>query len=179
MSRIGKKPITVPKGVSLSITDDKIIVKGPKGELSEKRVPEIICTIDDNICLITRINDAKRSKQMHGLYRQLIDNMIIGVTEGFSKVLNMVGVGYRAEEKKNSIGLNLGFSTQFEFVIPDDVDISIEKQTTIIVSGINKQRVGQVAAEIRSVRPPEPYKGKGVKYSDEIVRRKEGKTGKK
>lgn len=179
MSRIGKMPITIPSKVRLTINNDIIEVVGPKGTLSQKLVPEVLCIFEDNLCIITRKNDEKRSKQMHGLYRQLIQNMVTGVSDGFSKTLQMVGVGYRAEEKNGIIGLNLGFSTQFEYMVPEGIEIKVEKLTTIIISGISKQRVGQIAAEIRSIRPPEPYKGKGVKYIDEKIRRKEGKTGKK
>lgn len=179
MSRIGKMPIIIPAGVEITFTDDAIMVKGQKGALQERRVSAIECVIEGNICTVNRLNEEKASKQLHGLYRQLINNMVVGVSQGFSKTLLMVGVGYRAEEKKGMIGLNLGFSTQFEYKIPDGITIQVEKQTTLIISGISKQQVGQVASEIRAIRPPEPYKGKGVKYSDEVIRRKEGKTGKK
>ena len=179
MSRIGKIPITIPSGVTIEVTNELIKVKGPKGELQEKIVPEVIFREEENAFFVESINTTKRAKQMHGLYRQLVFNMVEGVSKGISKTLQMIGVGYRAEEKKGIIGLNIGYSTQFEYVIPEDVSITVEKQTTLIVSGISKQRVGQIAAEIRSIRPPEPYKGKGIKYSDEIIRRKEGKTGKK
>lgn len=179
MSRIGKMPITIPSGVEIKVSDDEIVVKGPKGELKEKNVPDVVCTVEGNQFIVTRKDDTKRAKQMHGLYRQLVYNMVFGVSTGFTKTLNLVGVGFRAEEKKGMIGLSLGFSNQFEYIIPEGIDITVEKQTTIVVSGISKQQVGQVASEIRSIRPPEPYKGKGVKYANEFIRRKEGKTGKK
>ncbi len=179
MSRIGKIPIEIPNGVTIEVSDTMITVNGPKGTLQEKCVPEIRCEIDDKKCTIVPTNQEKRARQMYGLYRQLVYNMVIGVSQGFSKTLTLVGVGYRAESKGASVTFNVGYSTSFEYFVPEGISIQTPKQDTVIVEGISKQKVGQVSAEIRSLRKPEPYKGKGIKYSDEIIRRKEGKTGKK
>ncbi len=179
MSRIGKQPIPIPQQVTLKVTDSHIVIEGPKGTLQEKLVKEIGFKIEDSVCTIEPKGTDKRTRQMYGLYRQLVFNMVQGVSEGFSKTLLLVGVGYRAEARGKSVMFNLGYSTSFEYVVPEGISIQTPKQDIVIVEGISKQQVGQVSAEIRSLRKPEPYKGKGIKYSDEIIRRKEGKTGKK
>jgi large subunit ribosomal protein L6 len=152
-------------------------VEGPKGKLTQSFLPDITIEIKENEGIVTRKNDSKRSKSLHGLYRNLLNNMVIGVSNGFAKTLLINGVGYRAEMGSGSIILNLGFSNPIEYPIPENIDIQIDGPNKIIISGIDKQQVGQVAAEIRSLRPPEPYKGKGVKYEDELVKRKVGKAG--
>ncbi len=179
MSRIGKMIIPIPSGVEIKYNDSTVSVKGPKGELSQTLLPEVDVCIEDGVCTVKRINDQKRSKQLHGLYRQLVYNMVQGVSVGFEKKLQLVGVGYRAEVKQASIVFNLGYSMPIEYVIPSDVSISVEGQDIVVVQGISKERVGQIASEIRSLRKPEPYKGKGVKYINEIIQRKEGKSAAK
>ena len=179
MSRIGKMPIEIPNGVTIKVSDNIITVQGSKGTLQEKSVPEISCEVDEQKCIIKPTSQGKRAMQMYGLYRQLVHNMVVGVSQGFNKTLTLVGVGYRAESKGKSVLFNIGYSAPFEYFVPEGISIQTPKQDTVIVEGISKQKVGQVSAEIRSLRKPEPYKGKGIKYSDEIIRRKEGKTGKK
>lgn len=176
MSRIGKKPITLPKGVTVEAKNGELNVKGPKGTLSQT-VPEgIVVTVENNEVVFTRPNDEKQNRALHGLARALTNNMVVGVSEGFSKKLEMVGVGYKAEKKGKYIQFNLGFSHPVYFMAPPEITIEIPTPTTLTVSGTDKQLVGAVAAKIRSIRPPEPYKGKGVKYSDERILRKAGKT---
>lgn len=177
MSRIGKMPILMPKGVTVSVTDNLITVEGPKGKLVQDYQPSVGISIEDDAIIVTRKNDSKKARGFHGLYRQLVMNMVTGVSTGFTRTLLVSGVGYRAEVKGNILLLNLGYSNQIEFMISEDVQIACEGQNKIIVSGIDKQRVGQTAAEIRSLRPPEPYKGKGVKYENETIKRKIGKSG--
>ena len=177
MSRIGKIPIDLPKGVTVTISEALITVEGPKGKEVQDYQPQVAIAVEGNSVVVTRKNDSKKARAYHGLYRQLIKNMIIGVTKGFSRTLLINGVGYRAEIKGDILFLNLGYSTQIEFMISDDVQIACEGQSKVIITGINKQRVGQTAAEIRSLRPPEPYKGKGIKYDNETIKRKIGKSG--
>ncbi|MCK5156298.1 MAG: 50S ribosomal protein L6 [Spirochaetales bacterium] len=177
MSRIGKIPIDLPKGVTVNITDSLITVEGPKGKEVQDYQPQVGISVKENTVVVTRKNDSKKARAYHGLYRQLIRNMIIGVTTGFSRTLLISGVGYRAEIKGNILFLNLGYSNPIEFMVSDDIQVACDGQTKVIVSGINKQRVGQTAAEIRSLRPPEPYKGKGIKYDNEMIKRKIGKSG--
>lgn len=177
MSRIGKLPIRIPKGVTVTVADRLVTVKGPKGELAQAIEPEATVAVSDEEVVVTRTNETKRAKSMHGLYRNLINNMVTGVSEGFTRTLLINGVGYRAEVQDSVLVLNLGYSNPVEYPVPDGLTITCEGPTKILVSGIDKQRVGQVSAEIRSVRPPEPYKGKGVRYEDEYVRRKVGKAG--
>ena len=177
MSRIGVLPIVIPKGVTVEVEPREVRVKGPRGELSQKYSREVSVEVNDDLITVKRKDDAKISKSMHGLYRNLIRNMVTGVSEGFSKNLLINGVGYRAEVQGKILVLNLGYSNPVEYPIPDELSISCDGPTRIVVNGIDKQRVGQVASEIRSVRPPEPYKGKGVRYEDEHVRRKVGKAG--
>lgn len=179
MSRIGKLPITIPGGVTITVGDDNTVtVKGPKGTLSEKLSPDMELAIEDGILNVTRPTDNKRHRSLHGLSRTLVNNMVTGVTNGFEKQLDIVGVGYRAQKQGNKLVLNVGYSHPVEFVEPEGVTYDVPAPNKIIVKGISKQQVGQLAANIRAVREPEPYKGKGIKYTDEVVRRKEGKTGK-
>lgn len=177
MSRIGKLPITVPKDVKVAFSDAVVTVEGPKGKLTQDVQPQIDVKVAEDEVLVGRKDESKKSRSFHGLYRNLINNMIIGVSQGFSKTLIITGVGYRAEVNGKSLFLNLGYSNQIEFMINDDVTISCDGPNKVIVSGIDKQKVGQASAEIRSLRPPEPYKGKGVKYEGEYIQRKIGKSG--
>lgn len=177
MSRIGKLPITIPSGVKVTVAASEVTVEGPKGKLVQEFKPNVTIAVDGDVLTVTRKDDSKSSRSYHGLYRQLVLNMITGVSTGFTRTLLINGVGYRAEVKGNILFLNLGFSNQIEYVINDDISIACEGQNKVIVSGIDKQKVGQACAEIRSLRPPEPYKGKGVKYEDEVIRRKVGKSG--
>jgi len=178
MSRIGRAPITVPAGVDIKITDDNFVtVKGPKGTLEQPLSPEIEINVDGATINLKRPTDTPRHRSLHGLSRTLLNNMIIGVTDGFKKELDINGVGYRATKEGNKLIMNLGYSHQ---VIIDEIDgitIDVPATNKIIISGINKQVVGQFAADVRKKRPPEPYMGKGIKYADEVIRRKEGKTG--
>lgn len=179
MSRIGILPIEVPNGVTVDI-DEKtytVTVKGPKGELTEKFRPEVSILQNDNLIRVERKNETKKARGFHGLYRKLVSNMVHGVSQGFRISLLINGVGYRAEMDKDVLVLNLGFSNPIEFPVPDGLTITCEGTNKVIVEGADKQKVGQTAAEIRSLRPPEPYKGKGVKYEEELISRKIGKTG--
>ena len=176
MSRIGVKPIEVPEGVETRMDTDTIQVKGPKGALSLKVHPEIHVDVSEGVITVTRPSDQKRHKSLHGLTRSLIANMVTGVTEGFTKKIEIQGVGYRALKKGKGITLHLGFSHPVEYTVPQGIEVDVPTQTELVVTGADKQMVGQVAAEIRSFRPPEPYKGKGVRYAGEQVRRKAGKT---
>lgn len=176
MSRIGKKPIEIPKGVTITKNGSSIKVKGPKGELERKVHSNISVEIKDNELIVTRPDDTKENKALHGLTRALIQNMVDGVLNVFTKTLDIVGVGYRAELKGKNLLLNIGFSHPIYFVPPEEIVIQTPAQTQIVISGIDKQLVGMVAAKIRSIRKPEPYKGKGIKYSDEQIQRKAGKT---
>ncbi len=176
MSRIGKQPIEVPQGVTISRDGDVLKIKGPKGELQQKLIPNISVEVKENEIIVTRPNDTKQNKSLHGLTRALIQNMVTGVNTSYKKTLDIVGVGYRAELKGKNLLLNIGYSHPIYFMPPDDITLEIPTQTQIVISGANKQLVGQVAAKIRSIRKPEPYKGKGIKYSDEHIQRKAGKT---
>ena len=179
MSRIGKMPIAVPAGVTVDIAENnKVTVKGPKGELSRALAPEMEIKKDGDTITVSRPNDLKRNRALHGLTRTLLNNMIIGVTEGYKKTLEVNGVGYRASKQGKKLTLNLGYSHPIEMEDPEGLETKVE-DNKIIVSGIDKEKVGQYAAEIRSTRAPEPYKGKGIKYDYEVIRRKVGKTGKK
>ena len=179
MSRVGKKPIEIPKGVTVSQKDNLVNIKGPKGELQQQIHANISIEVKDNEVLVSRPDDTKENKSLHGLTRALIQNMVTGVDATYKKTLDIVGVGYRAELKGKNLLLNLGYSHPIYFIPPEGVKIETPTQTQIIVTGIDKQIVGQVAAKIRSFREPEPYKGKGIKYSDEHIRRKAGKTATK
>lgn len=176
MSRIGKLPIPIADKVEVAQTDGVVTVKGPKGELELTLHSAMSLVIDDGALRVERPSDEKEHRALHGLTRSLLANMVEGVTNGFSKTLEIVGVGYRADAKGKSITLNLGYSHQIDYQPAEGVNLECPNQTTIVVSGIDKQKVGQAAAEIRAFRPPEPYKGKGVRYQDEHVRRKAGKT---
>ena len=179
MSRIGNAPIEIPQGVEVSILEDKISIKGPKGEMASPMFQGIQVNLKDNIIFVKRENDMKDLRAKHGLSRALLSNCVKGVSSGFSKSLVLKGVGYRANKKAKQLILTLGFSHEIIFDEPDDVSIDVSEQTQIKISGIDKQRVGQVASQIRAFRPPEPYKGKGVHYEGESIRRKAGKAGKK
>jgi large subunit ribosomal protein L6 len=176
LSRIGKKPITIPKNVTVSIKDNNVQVKGPKGQLATNFHPNITLEIKDGELTTARENDLKENRALHGLTRALIQNMILGVSEGYKKILDIVGVGYRAEMKGQNLFINIGYSHPIYFMPPEGITLETPTQTQIVISGIDKQLVGAVAAKIRSFRQPEPYKGKGIKYSTEIIRRKAGKT---
>lgn len=176
MSRIGRKPIQVPSGVTVTISGNDIKIKGPKGELGITYHQNISVSYKDNVIEVTRPNDLKENRSLHGLTRALIQNMIKGVTEEYKKVLDIVGVGYKAELKGNNLLLSMGYSHPIYFIPPTGIKLETPTPTQIIVTGIDKQLVGQVASKIRSFRKPEPYKGKGIKYSTEIIRRKAGKT---
>ena len=180
MSRIGRMPIAVPAGVTVSIAENNnVTVKGPKGELNRVLPSEMTIEMEGETIVVKRPNDLKRMKSLHGLTRTLINNMVIGVTDGYQKVLEINGVGYRAAKQGKKLVLNLGYSHPVEMEDPDGLEVIVEDQNKIIVKGIDKEKVGQYAAEIREKRAPEPYKGKGIKYADEVIRRKVGKTGKK
>lgn len=177
MSRIGKRPIPVPGGVSVAIDGNTVTVKGPKGELSRTLPAEIAVVQEGAELVVRRPSDEDRHKALHGLSRTLVANMVDGVTTGFQKTLEITGVGYKAELKPYGVQLSLGFSHQIEYKTPAGVTITTPNPTTVVISGASKEMVGQVAAEIRSFRKPEPYKGKGVKYQGEVIRRKAGKAG--
>jgi large subunit ribosomal protein L6 len=179
MSRIGKAPIAIPSGVDVTISGQHVTVKGPKGTLSRVIPGEIVVRKEDDTLLVERPNDERQNRSLHGLSRTLVSNMVIGVTEGFAKELEIVGVGYRAEAQGANLRLALGFSHPVNVPAPDGITFEIPVQTRVIVKGIDKELVGQVAANIRSIRKPEPYKGKGVRYAGERILRKAGKTGKK
>ena len=179
MSRIGIKPITIPAGVEVTVEDGNVVkVKGPKGELCSKIGSSMKVNVEDGTLKVERPDDSRENRSQHGLARTLIDNMITGVTQGYEKKLEIVGVGYRVEKQAGKIVLGLGYSHPVVFEEKDGVTFACPDNTTILVKGIDKQAVGQVAAVIRSKRPPEPYLGKGIKYSGEYIRRKAGKTGK-
>src|ERR1700741_1206756 len=175
MSRIGKKPVPLPKGVTASVEGQTVKVKGPKGELSVKLVPQVSAKVDEHGITVTPDKAQERAAQMWGLSRSLVNNLVVGVTQGFSQKLEIQGVGYRAAVQGKTLNLQLGFSHDVPYPIPAGITITAEKPTMLTVAGIDKQLVGQVAAEIRAYRKPKPYKGKGVRYAGEYVRRKEGK----
>lgn len=176
MSRIGKKPIVIPKGVNITLSGKELVVKGPKGQLKMDVHPSIKVEVNESEVTVTRPNDFKENRALHGLTRALIFNMVEGVTNGYSKTLDIIGVGYRAEMKGSNVLINIGYSHPIYFMPPEGVTIQANTPTQLVVSGIDKQLVGLVAAKIRSIRQPEPYKGKGIKYSDEVIVRKAGKT---
>jgi len=178
MSRIGRKPITVPAGVDVTIDGSAVTVKGPKGTLSGTFNSNMTIAMDAGVITVTRPNDEKENRSLHGLTRTLIANMVEGVSNGYSKTLDIVGIGYRANLQGKDLVLSVGYSHTVTIAAPEGITIACPSPNQIVVSGADKQKVGQLAAEIRGVRPPEPYKGKGIRYSDEHVRRKEGKAGK-
>jgi len=179
MSRIGRAPITVPAGVEVKVDGQKVSVKGPKGALEMTAAPTMKVELKDGVITVSRPNDEKMNRSLHGLTRTLVNNMVVGVSQGYTKTLEVNGVGYRAAKEGKNLVLNIGYSHQV--IVPDteDVQTEVPNPNQIIVKGIDKQKVGQFAAEVRGKRPPEPYKGKGIKYDYEVVRRKEGKTGAK
>ncbi|KGR75294.1 50S ribosomal protein L6 [Ureibacillus sinduriensis] len=179
MSRVGKKPIEVPANVTLTISDDNTVtVKGPKGELTRQFNQDMKIELEGNIINVVRPSDSKQHRTIHGTTRALLANMVTGVSEGFSRSLELIGVGYRAQLQGQKLVLNVGYSHPVEFTPEEGLEIEVPSNTKVIVKGISKERVGALASNIRDVRPPEPYKGKGIRYEGEFVRRKEGKTGK-
>jgi large subunit ribosomal protein L6 len=179
MSRIGKRPIPVPKNVTVTITQQNVAVKGPKGELARVLPAEVEVVQDGETVLVNRRNDSRVARQRHGLCRTLVANMVEGVSQGFQRRLEIQGVGYRAQVQGRNLVLSIGYSHPVQIEPPDGIQFAVENNTNVIVTGINKEIVGNTAARIRAARPPEPYKGKGIRYAGEIVRRKAGKTGKK
>ena len=180
MSRIGRMPIAIPAGVTVDIAENnKVTITGPKGTLERVLPAEMEIKLDGTTVTVSRPNDLKKMKSLHGLTRTLIHNMVVGVTEGYEKKLEVNGVGYRAQKNGKTLVLSLGYSHPVEMTDPEGIEVAVDGQNLIIVKGIDKEKVGQYAAEIRSKREPEPYKGKGIKYVDEVIRRKVGKTGKK
>lgn len=179
MSRIGLKPITIPAGVDVNVNGTTVTVKGPNGTLSMDAHPNMTVSIEGSEVIVSRPNDDKENRSLHGLTRTLIHNMIVGVTEGFKKNLEVNGVGYRVQMQGNNLVMNLGFSHQFTMEAPEGIKVECPSANAIVISGADKQMVGQFAAQVREKRPPEPYKGKGIKYAEEHIRRKEGKAGKK
>jgi large subunit ribosomal protein L6 len=178
MSRIGKQPIPIPEGVELKISGERVEVKGPKGKLSRPFVPLVKIESDGRTALVTPTENSRRANAFHGLFRTLVNNMVVGVSQGFSRQLEMVGVGYKADLQGRAINFALGYSHPINFQLPEGIEAAVDRQR-ITVSGIDKELVGQTAAKIRALRPPEPYKGKGVKYVNETIRRKVGKAGAK
>ncbi|MGB0088361.1 MAG: 50S ribosomal protein L6 [Planifilum fulgidum] len=178
MSRVGKKPITIPSGVEVTIDGNTVTVKGPKGTLTRQIHPDMTVKKEDNVIKVERPSDDRFHRALHGTTRSIIANLVEGVSNGFSKTLELVGVGYRAQKKGKAVVLNVGYSHPVEVPEPEGIELEVPSATQIIVKGIDKEKVGAVAANIRAIREPEPYKGKGIKYSDERIRRKEGKTGK-
>lgn len=176
MSRIGKKPVVIPNGVTINLQDSILKVKGPKGELMMSVHPNMSVSVENNEVSVKRPDDLKENKALHGLTRALIQNMVSGVTEDYKKVLDIVGVGYRAEMKGKNLLINIGYSHPVFFIPPDGITLATPTQTQVVVTGIDKQLVGSVASKIRSIRKPEPYKGKGIKYQNEVIVRKAGKT---
>ncbi|WP_295635647.1 50S ribosomal protein L6 [uncultured Intestinimonas sp.] len=178
MSRIGRMPIDLPAGVEINIGESNLVtVKGPKGTLTQQLAPAMTISQEGSVLHVTRPNDAKENRALHGLTRSLLHNMVVGVTDGFKKELDVNGVGYRVAKEGKKLVMNLGYSHQVTMEEPEGITIDVPNPNKIIISGADKQKVGQFAAEVREKRPPEPYKGKGIKYTDEVIRRKEGKTG--
>ncbi|HWO94787.1 MAG TPA: 50S ribosomal protein L6 [Bacillus sp. (in: firmicutes)] len=179
MSRVGKKPLEIPAGVTFTNNNNTVTVKGPKGELTRTFHPDIEIKVEDNVINVSRPSDQKEHRALHGTTRSVLGNMVEGVTKGFERGLELIGVGYRAQKQGNKVVLSVGYSHPVEIVPEAGIEIDVPTQTKLVVKGIDKERVGAVAANIRDVRPPEPYKGKGIRYEGEYVRRKEGKTAKK
>ncbi|MFY4777176.1 50S ribosomal protein L6 [Metabacillus sp. RGM 3146] len=178
MSRVGKKPLEIPSGVTVTMNDNTVTVKGPKGELTRTFHPDINISVEDNVLFVTRPSDQKVHRALHGTTRSLLGNMVEGVSKGFERGLELVGVGYRATKSGNKLVLNVGYSHPVEITPEQGIEIEVPSQTKVIVKGTDKERVGAIASNIRATRPPEPYKGKGIRYEGEMVRRKEGKTAK-
>ncbi|MBA3027795.1 MAG: 50S ribosomal protein L6 [Proteobacteria bacterium] len=179
MSRIGKKPILVPEKVKVTYSEKKLTVQGAKGILSRTIHPDLDLSIEDGAINVVLKNDDRKVKALQGMTRSIVDNMVVGVSKGFERILEINGIGYRAEAKGNNIIFNLGFSHPVDFALPEGISAEIDKNNTVKLSGIDKEKLGQVAASIRRIRPPEPYKGKGVKYLEEKIQKKAGKTGTK
>lgn len=179
MSKIGRRPISIPSGVTITQQDGMVVVKGPKGELKTAIALGVKVTVENDEVVVTRLNDEKQSRANHGLMRSLVQNTVIGVTDGFKKTLKMLGTGYRVQKTGNGLNLQVGLSHDVPYIAPLGISIIVEGNDTIVIEGIDKQQVGQVAAEVRKVKPPEPYKGKGIRYEDEVVRRKQGKAAAK
>ena len=177
MSKLGKLPVEIPAGVTVTVADNLVTVKGPKGELKQDFTKFVTVEVKGNEVIVNPVDDSKAANSAHGLYRNLIHNMVVGVTAGFSKTLVITGVGYRAEVQGKNLVMNLGFSNDFIAVIPEGLTVTADAQGKVTISGINKQQVGEFSAELRSLRKPEPYKGKGIRYETEVIRRKVGKTG--
>lgn len=177
MSKVGKLPVAIPAGVNVTVADDVVTVKGPKGELKQSYHNEIDIKVEGSEVILTAKDDAKQTNAYHGLYRSLINNMVKGVSEGFSKTLVITGVGYRAEVKGKELVMNLGYSSDYIAIIPDGITVVATPDGKLTVSGIDKQLVGEFSSQIRKLRKPEPYKGKGIRYETEVIRRKVGKTG--
>jgi large subunit ribosomal protein L6 len=177
MSRIGKKPIPIPKGVTVKVDGNTVDVKGPKGQLRQPLPPGIVAAVEDGTLVTTKASDDRQFDKFHGLARSLVNNAVVGVTEGFKRELDIVGVGYRAEVKGKQVVLALGYSHPVVFEVPTGIDIAIEKQTHLTVTGVDRQLVGQVAANLRRLRKPDPYQQKGVRYTGEVLKKKAGKTG--
>ena len=178
MSRIGIRPVQIPQGVKINVTPTMVSVEGPKGKLSQEYIPEVEIVVADGVVTVARKNDSKQAKAFHGLYRNLVNNMVIGVSQGFKKTLVINGVGYRAEVQGNFLVMSLGYSSDFMVVIPQGLAVAIEANgQKVLVSGADRALLGKFASEVRSLRLPEPYKGKGIRYEDEKIRRKVGKTG--
>ncbi|MFE7064755.1 50S ribosomal protein L6 [Sutcliffiella sp. NPDC057660] len=178
MSRVGKKPIEIPAGVTITNDNNTVTVKGPKGELTRAFSQDMAITIEENVLTVVRPSESKEHRTIHGTTRALLNNMVEGVTKGFERGLELIGVGYRASKQGNKLVLNVGYSHPVEITPEEGIEVEVPTNTKILIKGINKERVGALAANIRDVRPPEPYKGKGIRYEGEHVRRKEGKTAK-
>lgn len=178
MSRVGKKPIPLKKGIVAKVRDNLVSVEGPKGKLNQQIHPLIQVLVEEGNIVVVRTGETRQQRALHGLSRSLVANMVIGVDQGFQKILEVNGVGYKAQVQGKELVLNLGYSHPIHYSIPEGIDIEVDKNLKIIVKGIDKQKVGQVAADIRKFRKPEPYKGKGIKYANEVIKRKVGKTGK-
>ena len=178
MSRIGIRPVQIPQGVKINITPTNVAVEGPKGKLNQDYIPEVVIVVQDGAVHVTRKNDSKQAKAFHGLYRNLVNNMVIGVSQGFKKTLLINGVGYRAEVQGNFLVMSLGYSSDFMVLIPQGLSVTIEANgQKVVITGADRAQLGKFASEVRSLRLPEPYKGKGIRYEDEKIRRKVGKTG--
>jgi len=177
VSRIGRLPVKIPKGVKVSVQEGRVLLEGPKGKVTQEYSPEVSVKVEGDSVVVSRADDSREAKSRHGLYRNLLKNALVGLSDGFAKTLTITGVGYKAEVKGKSLVLNLGYSTPIEYPIPDGVAMDVEANTRITVKGADRQQVGQICSEIRSFRPVEPYKGKGIKYENEYVRRKVGKSG--
>lgn len=178
MSRIGNKPVSIPSGVSMNVSGGKVSVTGPKGTLEENFRSEIKISVSGSKAVVERVKDTPKAKSLHGLSRSLLENMVLGVTQGWNKGLELVGVGYRAAVSENDLLLNVGFSHQVTFPAPSGISFEVKDNTKVNVTGIDKQLVGETAAQIRRIKPPEPYKGKGIRYIGEVIRKKAGKTAK-